>query len=185
MQRGPGLPRQQLLYHHICGAPRVGQCRTCYGQRVPGAADQQICRHRLLLAPGQRGEAARRAAAWWGTAMERLHSWAHEGGPRVAAASRAVTDPAGRREMHSSSQLTAPPSCCRSQINDLLGNSGGVSGSSTQQDPVVLGGTTDAELAAGQATQQQQGQPLAGEAAQTASPPPPADGAAPAEGTAR
>ena len=64
------------------------------------------------------------------------------------------------------------------QINDLLGNSGStISGSAaTQQAPVVLGGSTDAELATGQTVQQQQGQPLAEEAVTASSPPPPANG---------
>lgn len=63
-------------------------------------------------------------------------------------------------------------------INDLLGNSGStISGSAaTQQAPVVLGGSTDAELATGQTVQQQQGQPLAEEAVTASSPPPPANG---------
>lgn len=71
--------------------------------------------------------------------------------------------------------LQPPP-----QINDLLGNSAAETLGAAATQPVVLGGSTDAELAAGQAVQQQQGQPLVGQAAVPATPTP---SPAPANGT--
>lgn len=49
------------------------------------------------------------------------------------------------------------------QALDILGNSGiGDVGAGVASEPVVLGGETEAQVAAAQEAQQEQGQPLAG-----------------------